>query len=383
MKQRVIILGSTGSIGCNALDVLDRLRDEWEVVGLAAGSQAEVLAQQAGHFRPEAVALTDIGRVSDLRRELSYQPTVYTGKEALAELVSNVDCDCVVSAVVGAVGLTGTLRAVELGRRVALANKEPLVLAGALLMPLARMTRAAIIPVDSEHSAIFQALQAGRHEDVHRIFLTASGGPFRNYTSEQMERVTVEETLQHPTWDMGPKITIDSATMMNKALEIVEARWLFEVPADKIEVVIHPESIVHSLVEFRDGSTIAQLSTPDMRTPIQYALTYPQRRACPTARLDLHTLGALTFEPPDEERFPALRLGREVAVRGGTAGAVLNAGNEAAVQMFREGLIPFTEITRCVERALENHEFKATAELEELCAADRWARQEVTKCIAC
>ena len=359
MKQRVIILGSTGSIGCNALDVLDRMRDEWEVVGLAAGSQAELLAEQARRFRPEAVALTDPGRVPDLRRELPYQPTVYTGDEALADLVSNVDCDCVISAVVGAVGLTGTMRAVEMGRRLALANKEPLVLAGALLMPLARMTGAAIIPVDSEHSAIFQALQAGRHEDIHRIFLTASGGPFRNYTLEQMERVTVEDTLRHPTWNMGPKITIDSATMMNKALEIVEARWLFDVSADKIEVVIHPESIVHSLVEFRDGSTIAQLSTPDMRTPIQYALTYPQRRECPTARLDLHTLGALTFEPPDEERFPALRLGHEVAARGGTAGAVLNAGNEAAVQMFREGLIPFAEIARCVERALENHRIQS------------------------
>lgn len=383
MKQRVIILGSTGSIGCNALDVLDRLRDEWEVVGLAAGSQAEALAEQARLFRPEALALTNDQRTPDLRRELSYKPQVYTGEDALAELVRNVECDCVISAVVGAVGLTSTLRAVELGRRVALANKEPLVLAGALLMPLARRTGATIIPVDSEHSAIFQALQAGRREDVHRIFLTASGGPFRNWTPAQMERITVEDTLRHPTWDMGPKITIDSATMMNKALEIVEARWLFDVPADKIEVVIHPESIVHSMVEFCDGSTIAQMSTPDMRTPIQYALTYPQRQACPTTRLDLPALGVLTFEAPDEERFPALRLGHEVAARGGTAGAVLNAGNEAAVQLFREGLIPFTEITRCVERALENHKFKATAEMEELRAADRWARQEVTRCIAC
>jgi 1-deoxy-D-xylulose-5-phosphate reductoisomerase len=382
-RKRVIILGSTGSIGANAVDVLTAMRDEWEIVGLAAGARAALLAQQARDLGVRAVALAAAERVPTLRQELNGSTDVFAGNDALLELVDSVDCDCVISAVVGTAGLAPTFRAVEQGRRVALANKEALVVAGGLLTGRARETGARIIPVDSEHSAIFQALQAGRGEDVHGIYLTASGGPFRTWTAEQMANASLADALNHPTWDMGPKVTIDSATMMNKALEIVEAHWLFDMPADRIQVVVHPESIVHSLVEFCDGSLVAQLGAPDMRMPIQYALTYPQRRPCPAPRLDLHTVGKLTLEPPDEQLFPALRLGREVAARGGTSGAVLNAANEAAVDLFRQSAIRFGEIADLVERALEGHAFVANPSLDELLEADRWAREEVSRCVAC
>jgi len=383
MKKRVIILGSTGSIGCSSLDVLRHLGDEWQVVGLAAGSRADALAAQANEFAPEAVALASPGQAAVLADSVPGNVEVFTGPDALFRLVDSVACDCVISAVVGAQGLNATLRAVELGRRVALANKEALVMGGSLLMPLAERTGAVIIPVDSEHSAIFQAMQAGRAADVHRIYLTASGGPFRTWSADRMDDVTPDDALRHPTWDMGPKITIDSATMMNKALEIVEAHWLFDVPVERIQVIIHPESIIHSLVEFRDGSLIAQLSKPDMRTPIQYALTYPERRSCPVGRLDLVGIRQLNLEPPDAERFPALGLGYEAARRGGTAGAVLNAANEAAVDLFRAGSIQFRDIAKYVEWALSEHAFIAAPTLLELQAADDWARQEVIRCTTC
>ena len=380
MSRRVIVLGSTGSIGRNTLDVLGRMRDEWLVVGLSAGSSAELLAEQAERFRPAAVAILD-GDASLLGKPDQGACRVFSGPSALVDLVSEVECDCVVCGVVGAAGLMGTLRAVELGRRVALANKEALVVGGSILMPLAKRTGAMIIPVDSEHSAIFQAIQAGAPGDVRRICLTASGGPFRTWSVDRMRGITLEDTLQHPTWDMGPKITIDSATMMNKALEIVEARWLFDMPADRIDVVVHPESIIHSLVEFCDGSMFAQFGTPDMRTPIQYALTHPARRPCPSKPLDLCAIGSLHMEKPDLERFPALRLGYEVARRGGTCGAVLNAANEEAVARFREGTIGFADITRLVEETLAGHAFVADPSLDELLAADGWAREEVNRCV--
>lgn len=382
MGQRVIVLGSTGSIGRNALDVLDRMRDDWTVVGLSAGSCAELLAEQAERFRPEAVAI-ESGDASLLGKPSHGTCRVFKGQGALVDLISEVECDCVVCGVVGAAGLMGTLRAVELGRRVALANKEALVVGGSILMPMAKRTGATIIPVDSEHSAIFQAIQAGERGDVRRIWLTASGGPFRTWSKERMRGITLEDTLNHPTWDMGPKITIDSATMMNKALEIVEARWLFDMPADRIDVVVHPESIIHSLVEFCDGSMIAQFGTPDMRTPIQYALTHPARRPCPSKPLDLCSIGSLHMERPDLERFPALRLGYEAARRGGTCGAVLNAANEEAVARFREGTIGFAVITRLVEETLAGHIFVSDPSLDELLAADRWAREEVNRCVTC
>jgi 1-deoxy-D-xylulose-5-phosphate reductoisomerase len=308
---------------------------------------------------------------------------VIAGPDALTRLVDRVEADCVLCAVVGARGLPATVRAVERGRRVALANKEALVVAGSLLIPMARRSGATLIPVDSEHSAIFQAMQAGRHDEVRCIYLTASGGPFRTWDAQQMENVTLEQAMRHPTWTMGPKITVDSATMMNKALEIVEARWLFDLSPDRIRVVVHPESIVHSMVEFCDGSVVAQLGTPDMRTPIQYALTFPHRRPGPSRPLDLVQMRSLCFEAPDPERFPALRLGGEVARRGGTSGAVLNAANEACVELFRAGAIGFRDIARLVERALDDHEFHPAPTMDDLMKADRWARHEVTRCTTC
>lgn len=381
--KRAIVLGSTGSIGGSALDVLAGLNGDWSVAGLAAGSRVQELARQANRFQPEALAIVQEDLVGELRSALTYEPRVFAGPEALVELVEEVDCDCAICAVVGTAGLSATLRAVQRGWRIALASKESLVVAGAVVMPLAQRTGATIIPVDSEHSAVFQAMHAGRRSEVRKVYLTASGGPFRTWSREAMESATVDDALRHPTWEMGPKITIDSATMMNKALEIVEARWLFDLHADQIEVLIHPESIIHSLVEFCDGSMIAQLGTPDMRTPIQYALTYPDRRPCPSAALDLRQISRLSFQPPDEAKFPALRLGREVAERGGTCGAVLNGANEAAVELFRSGAIAFPEIVRLTEKALRSHTYSVAPTLEALGSADRWARQEVNKCMTC
>ncbi|HRX87192.1 MAG TPA: 1-deoxy-D-xylulose-5-phosphate reductoisomerase [Phycisphaerae bacterium] len=381
MKQKVIILGSTGSIGQNTLQVLAQHADAFDVVGLGAGTRWKALATQARYWKPQCVALAN-GAHAELAGAAPAGCRVITGPDALTRLVEETPCDCVVSAIVGAAGLPATLRAVELGRKVAIANKEALVVAGSVLMPLARRTGATILPIDSEHSAVFQALQAGRREDVERIVLTASGGPFRTATPAELARVTPADALQHPTWDMGPKITIDSATMMNKALEIIEARWLFDMPHDRIDVVIHPESIVHSLVEYRDGSVIAQLGTPDMRTPIQYALTYPQRLPCPAERLCLHTLGKMTFFAPDAERFPALRIGHAVAQRGGTLGAVLNAANEEANKLFRSGAIAFTDIAALTEEVLDQHDCIAEPDLPALLAADGWARQRLAQCAA-
>lgn len=383
MKKRVVILGSTGSIGRSALDVLEGLSDAFEIVGLAAGSRARELAVQANRFRPEAVAIANGASLQELRSELTYSPIVLSGPDSLSDLMDSVEFDVAICAVVGLGGLSATLRAVELGRRVALANKEALVVAGSLLMPLAKKTGAEIIPVDSEHSAIFQAMRSGRPEEVSRLYLTASGGPFRDWPTDRMASAKLKDALNHPTWDMGPKVTIDSATMMNKALEIVEARWLFDINPDRIEVAVHPESIIHSMVEFCDGSLIAQMGTPDMRTPIQYALTHPLRRPSPSPRLDIFSTAKLHFEPPDEHRFPALRLGHEVARKGGTAGAVLNAANETAVELFQEGAIAFPDIARLTEKIMYEHDFKDSPSLDELLAADHWARHEVTRCMAC
>jgi len=363
------------------LDVLAHLSDEWSVVGLAAGSRWEQLAQQANRFRPTAIAISSAGLQKETSKALAYPGEVLGGPDSMVRLLETVDCDCVICAVVGSQGLSAALRAVELGRRLALANKEALVIAGSLLVPLAQQSGAQIIPVDSEHSAIFQAMQAGRAAEVRAIYLTASGGPFRTWTQSEMDDITLDDALRHPTWQMGPKVTIDSASMMNKALEIVEARWLFDLRPEQIRVVVHPESIIHSIVEFCDGALIAQMGTPDMRTPIQYALTYPARRKCPSPSLNLLETCQLNLHPPDAERFPALRLGHEVAARGGTSGAVLNGANEAAVQLFRRGLIHFRDIARLTEQALHDHKFKAAPSLDDLLAADRWAREEVTRCL--
>jgi 1-deoxy-D-xylulose-5-phosphate reductoisomerase len=300
------------------------------------------------------------------------------GSDAVARVAGEADVDVVLSAIVGSAGLEGTWAALEAGKSLALANKESLVVAGPLVTALARKTGAAILPVDSEHSAVFQALLAGRREEVHRVVLTASGGPFRKYAKEQLAAVTVAEALDHPTWDMGPKITVDSATLMNKALEIVEARWLFDLEPNQIDVVIHPQSVVHSLVEYIDGSVVAQLSPPDMRLPIQYALHWPQRRPGIAEKLDWSRAFQLEFEPPDLERFEALSLGLEVARAGGTGGAVLNAANEAAVSAFLNGAIGFHEIVPACRRVLDIHNFDPDPTLDQLLDLDRWAREEVS-----
>ncbi len=382
-KQRVLILGSTGSIGCSSLEVLAGLRDDFEVVGLAGGSRWRELASQAVTWKPSAVAIDCEAGGGHLSREMGDSVRVFRGSGALVEMIEGVDFDCVIVGVVGAAALPATLRAVELGKRVAIANKESLVVAGALLSEKAKASGAQIVPVDSEHSAVFQAMHAGRAEDVRRVVLTASGGPFRTWSADRIAQATLEDALQHPTWDMGPKITIDSATMMNKALEIVEARWLFGLGYDQIDVIIHPESIVHSLVEFADGSMVAQLGSPDMRTPIQYALTYPARLACPSPRLELADLGRMTFYRPDAERFGALRIGREVARVGGTSGAVMNAANESAVALFQNGGLGFREISTTVEEVLNRHDTRQNPDFSELMSADAWARNEVLRCNSC
>jgi 1-deoxy-D-xylulose-5-phosphate reductoisomerase len=375
----VVVLGSTGSIGQSALDVIahDGLR-RLKAWGLSAHCRWQALAEQAKALRPRFVVMADPSSVGELARELSGTGVeVLGGEDGMIRMVQDPETDRVLSAIVGAVGLRGTWAALEAGKIVALANKETLVVAGPLVMELARSRGAQILPVDSEHSAIFQALRAGRAREVLRVILTSSGGPFRGRTREQLLEVTPAEALKHPTWQMGPKITIDSATLMNKALEVIEARWLFDLEPEQVEVVIHPESVVHSMVEFVDGSVIAQLSPPDMRLPIQYALTYPERVPAPGPRLDLKQALALRFEPPDLDTFPALELGFQVMRRGGTAGAALNAANEAAVARFLRGEISFLDIARACRVVLENHTYDPMPTLSDLWRVDVWARQEV------
>jgi 1-deoxy-D-xylulose-5-phosphate reductoisomerase len=376
---RVAILGATGSIGRSTLSVIDfdhgaRLK-AW---GLSAHKSWRTLLEQARAFRPRFVVVAEPDSARLLQVELrGLDVEVLVGREGLVRMVQDPATDRVLSAIVGAAGLAGTWAALEAGKTVALANKETLVVGGPLVMELAGRQQARLLPVDSEHSAIFQALQAGDRKDVRRVILTSSGGPFRGKTRRALSEVTAEDALKHPTWQMGPKITVDSATLMNKALEVIEARWLFGLEPEQIEVVIHPESVVHSMVEFADGSVIAQLSPPDMRLPIQYALTYPDRRPCPGPRLDLTRCCSLHFEPPDRDTFPALELGFEVMRRGGTAGAALNAANEAAVARFLADEIGFLEIPRACRAALDSHNFDPNPTLEELWKVDARARLEV------
>ncbi len=381
--QRVAVLGSTGSIGTNCLEVIGSLPERLSLHGVAARSSWKLLGEQSERFAPRFAVLEDIrlkgqipGGAFSPRTELLFGP------DGVARIASDPEVDVVVSSIVGAAGLEGTWAALEAGKRVCLANKETLVVAGPLVMDLAQRRGAQVLPVDSEHSAVFQALQSGRSQEVRRIVLTASGGPFRGWTSSQLDTVTPEMALKHPNWVMGPKITIDSATLMNKALEVIEARWLFGLRADQIEVVVHPQSIVHSFVEFVDGSIMAQLSPPDMKLPIQYALTWPERLDGPAPRLDWQTAFHLDFLPPDLDTFPALGLGFEVARRGGTCGAVLNAANERAVELFLKGQLKFRDIPRACRAVLETHTFDLNPTLTDLRRLDGWAREEVTRWIS-
>jgi 1-deoxy-D-xylulose-5-phosphate reductoisomerase len=383
LSKRIAILGSTGSIGCNTLEVIEHLGNGYAVAGLSAHSQSEKLIHQANRHRPAAVAVSDPARFQEVAQALrSLGCTVYSGAAGVTEMACRDDVDVVLAAIVGAAGLPPVLAAVRAGKAIALANKESLVVAGSLLIPEARRRGVSILPVDSEHSAVFQAMVCGKQKEIRRVILTASGGPFRDAPAQQMRNATLADALNHPTWRMGNKITIDSATMFNKALEIIEACWLFDLPPEKVEVVVHPESVVHSMVEFVDGSVMAQLSPPDMRTPIQFALTYPERADGISRRLDLTKKFSLNFQPPDPERFPALRIAYDVARRRGTLGAVMNAANEAAVAAFIDGRLPFGMISRVVELTIDRHAFGEHPTLEELFEADRWARESAEKIAA-
>ncbi|MFO0945251.1 MAG: 1-deoxy-D-xylulose-5-phosphate reductoisomerase [Planctomycetota bacterium] len=375
--KNIVVLGATGSIGTQTLDVARSCPTRLKPIGLSAHSKWRELFDQARTVRPAWITLTNPSLRGEVDRSSLLPGTeLLWGEEGVERMVTAPETHTVVAAMVGAAGLRGTVRALCAGKAIALANKETLVVGGPIVTGLAKSTGARLLPVDSEHSAIFQCLQSGRREEVSRIILTASGGPFRKTPLERFENITVEEALQHPTWRMGPKITIDSATMMNKALEIIEAHWLFDLSADQIAVVVHPQSMVHSFVEYVDGSVVGQISPPDMRLPIQYALTYPDRLKSPARKLGLAEMGTWEFELPDHQRFPALELGYEVVRRRGTSGAALNAANEIAVARFLRGEIRFSDIVRLCEEILAQHPFDPHPTLECLEEVDRWARQE-------
>lgn len=379
--RNLAILGSTGSIGRNALEVLEHdAGARMRAFGLAAHASWQPLVEQATRHQPTTVALADRAAAEETRVRLRGTGiSVLEGAEGIEQLAADPAVDRVLSGIVGAAGLRGTWAALEAGKIVALANKETLVVAGPLVTALAKERGGVLLPVDSEHSAIYQALQSGAAHEVKRVVLTSSGGPFRGMSHRALGDVTPELALRHPTWKMGPKITIDSATLMNKALEIIEARWLFDLRPEQVDVVIHPESVVHSFVEFVDGSVIAQLSPPDMRLPIQWALTHPDRVDSPARRLDFAQAFALRFEPPDRETFPALDLAYDVLRQGGTAGAALNAANEAAVARFLAGELRFLDIARACRAVLDQHPFDARPTLDTLWSVDAWARQEVAR----
>jgi len=382
---RLAILGSTGSIGQSALAVVAAHPDRLQVVVLAAGENAALLARQVKAVRPEAIAVASDAACADLRARLDGDAVriLPVGAEGLLAAATYPDVDVVLCASSGTAGLEAALLALGEGRTLALANKEVLVMAGDLMVEAARRHHAAILPVDSEHNAIHQCLDGRQSSEVRRLILTASGGPFRSMSAEDLERVTPEDALRHPTWRMGRKITIDSATLMNKGLEVIEARWLFDMTADRVEVVVHPQSIVHSMVEFCDGSILAQLGVTDMRLPIQYAFSYPARWAAPVAPLDLTRAGALEFHRPDMDRFPSLRLAYQALEHGGAWPVVLNAANEVAVEAFLGGRLRFVAIPRIIERALDaaDHQLSAPSTLADVRAADAWARAFSTAAI--
>ncbi len=379
--RRLVVLGSTGSVGEQTLAVAESFPERYRVVALAAGRNVEKLAGQIRRFQPERVSVADADGAEALRSHLGAAAApdvkIDVGDEGLGAVAVH-PADLVVAGLVGAVGLAPTLAAIRAGRDVALANKEVLVMAGALVLREVRAHGVSLLPVDSEHSAIFQALSGQRPEDVAKLILTASGGPFRTWTEDRIAGASVKQALDHPNWDMGPKITIDSATLMNKGLEVVEARWLFDVPPERVDVVVHPQSIVHSLVEFVDGSVLAQLGLPDMRTPIAVALAHPERLALDLPRLDLAAIGQLDFEPPDRKRFPCLDLAYAALAADEAAPAVLNAANEVSVAAFLDGKIPFPTIAETNAAVLDSHVARASSapltDLDEVMAADAWAR---------
>jgi len=379
--RNVALLGATGSIGRSAQSVFEAFPDRFRVVSMSAGANVEALLPAIARFRPSVVSLKEREAADRVRREFPGL-SVGWGEQGIVDVATHPDADVVLGAVVGAAGLPPAYEAVKLGRTLALANKEVLVVAGEAVMAAAAASGAAVLPVDSEHCALHQALRAGRGSEVDRLVLTASGGPFRTRSLETFDAITVEDALAHPTWKMGPKITIDSATMMNKGLEVIEAKWLFDVPPERIGVVVHPQSIIHSFVEWVDGSVIAQISPNDMRFPVLYALTYPERVPTPLPKLDLASLGRLELEPLDPRRYPAVPLAYAALRSGGTAPAVLNAANEVAVAAFLDGKIPYRSIVTVVEKVLGGHRASAAATLEAVLAADREARRVAAELVA-
>jgi 1-deoxy-D-xylulose-5-phosphate reductoisomerase len=373
--KKIVILGSTGSIGTNALDIVSKFPQRFQVLGLTAGTNVEKLEEQVRTFAPAVAAMSDETAAEQLRRRCAgLRTSVLSGSEGLVNTATMEEADLVISAIVGSAGLIPTLAAIRAGKSIALANKEPMVMAGRLMQDQARRSNVRIFPIDSEHSALFQSMEGQRIEDIRRLILTASGGPFWEFTSAQMRDVTPKEALQHPNWKMGPKITIDSATLMNKGLEVIEAHWLFDISPSQIEVVVHRESIVHSLVEYADRSVIAQLGLPDMRTPIAYAMNYPERVPLDLPSLNLAQLGRLSFCEPDVERFPCLKFGYEALRIGGSMPAVLNAANEVAVQAFLDRRIGFPAIAETIRRTMQAHQPNDLLSIEDAMDADAWAR---------
>ncbi len=384
-KKKISIIGSTGSIGCSTLDVVRQFPERFEVVALGAGFNVELLSEQIAEFCPRMVCVIDSGKAEELEKLLSGRatrlPQILYGQEGYCRVAACAEARMLVSAMVGAAGLLPTLAAIEAGKDIALANKETLVAAGEIVTEAVRAANVKLLPVDSEHSAIFQALQGNHRAALGRILLTASGGPFINASREELQTVTPDAALRHPNWSMGAKITIDSATLMNKGLEVIEAHWLFATPVDQICVHVHPESIVHSMVEYVDGSIIAQLGIPDMKIPIAYALSYPERLVTTYPRLDLFQVGRLNFYPPDMEKFPCLGLAFEACKRGATMPAVLNAANETAVHAFLKRAIGFYDIPGVIREVMDCHSACAKPDLQAILKADAWAREQACKVI--
>lgn len=379
--KKISLLGSTGSIGLNTLDVVERNPENFQILAMSAGSNVDLFAEQIRKFKPKVAALFDTQKIATLKeRVVDLDVEILSGEEGVFKVATIPELDVVVSGVVGKAGLLPAIEALKAGKNLALANKETLVIAGELVLKEAQKTSSKIVPIDSEHSAIFQALNGEKKERIKKIILTASGGPFRKFSLNEMENIKVKDALNHPNWEMGPKITIDSSTMMNKGLEYIEAKWLFGIETP-VEIIVHAQSIIHSMIEFVDTSIIAQLGIPDMRVPIAYALTYPDRFECNLPSLDLATMENLTFEAPDFGRFPCLQLAFDAMEMGQTMPAVLNAANEIAVQAFLDELIPYKDIAELIRMVMHNHIPAKLNELQDVLDADQWAREETKKLI--
>jgi len=372
--KKIVILGSTGSIGRQTLEVVQE-QEGMEIVGLTANTSIDLLEEQINQFKPKCVAVMDSLKAKELRKRVGHRVEVLEGMDGLCDVATMPEADIVVTAVVGMIGLKPTVAAIKAGKDIALANKETLVTAGALIMPMIKAYGGRLLPVDSEHSAIFQSMNGEEADAIESIIITASGGPFRGYSKEQLMSVTLEQALKHPNWSMGAKITVDSSTLVNKGLEVIEAKWLFDMTPEQIQVVVHPQSIIHSLVEYVDGSIIAQLGHPDMKLPIQYALGYPNRLTNTYRRLKLAEVGRLTFEEPDKETFRGLHLAYEALEAGGTMPVVYNAANEAAVAQFLKGNINYHQISEMIERAMDHHNPKVYKSVEEVIEAERWTHE--------